>query len=106
MTDMKTSEILIKAKALINNPDKWMQGDYTDGNNCFCSLGAIAEVTGAYPCDVSNLKAAITLREVVADSDRFQASAENFAAYNDRSNHEEVMQAFDKAINLCVNRGD
>ena len=42
MTILKTSEVLAKAKALIVDPENWMQGDYTDGNKCFCSLGALA----------------------------------------------------------------
>lgn len=113
MTILKTSEILIKAKCLIDEPVKWMQGDYTDGENCFCALGALAAVVGIeiesagdYSGDKRTVNAAKTLKEVVASSDRFQTPNENFAAYNDRSTHQEVMEAFDKAILLSLQRGD
>jgi hypothetical protein len=39
-------ENLIKAKALIDTPDKWSKGGLIDNNGCLCSLGAIAVATG------------------------------------------------------------
>lgn len=105
--EMKTSEVLTKAKALIENPENWMQGDYSNKNGtCFCSLGAIAKVL-----DVCNFNDhvdhfTLALEEVVKDSEKFQTPNENFAAYNDRSTHAEVMEAFDKAIALSLSRGE
>lgn len=100
--EMKTSEVLTKAKTLIENPENWMQGDYTDGKGCFCSLGAIAEWEVGFWKGES--KAASVLLEVVSGSGLLPH--DTFAVYNDRSTHAEVMEAFDKAIALSLSRGE
>lgn len=105
--EMKTSEVLTKAKALIENPENWIQGDYSSkSGTCFCSFGAVAKVLNV--CNFSSHvdHHAFALKEVVQDSEKFETPSENFAAYNDRSTHAEVMEAFDKAIALSISRGE
>lgn len=108
---MKTSQILTEAKALIINPENWMQKDYTDGEGCFCSLGAIASVMG-YDLNVAGTsfdveRKADILKEVVKEHNHFKRFPnQNFAGYNDAVTHTEVMDAFDKAIALAISRGD
>lgn len=105
---MKTSEILIKAKELIANPVYWTQGDYSkevNGVTCFCSLGAIGQVlfkdldSGVtWYGEVTGTQAADLLKAVVGCEIR---TGETFAPYNDSHTHDEVMEAFDKAIDLA-----
>lgn len=101
---MKTVDVLMKAKEIIQDPSNWMQGDYSNPERtCFCSLGAIAEALGL--CDehhsdqhIDQHPASKLLHKVVgADLD----SVYTFAKYNDSHTHAEVMQAFDKAIELA-----
>jgi hypothetical protein len=107
---MKTSEVLTKAKELIATPDKWYQGDYTNNNGCFCALGAIGEVSlKSDSVDVwyygfaSESKAGTLLRKVV-DSYMIEngyRDSTTFAVFNDNNSHDDVMSAFDKAIELA-----
>lgn len=103
---MKTSEILTKAKELISDPENWIKETYyqnKDGKECFCSLGAIARAEGVSNFTSSSTKAASILKEVVIDD---LCETQTFAIYNDDHNHEEVMDAFDKAIVLSSSQGD
>jgi hypothetical protein len=48
---MQPHEILTKARALIEDPARWTQGDYyrtQNGVRCYCSLGALREIVGDY----------------------------------------------------------
>jgi len=101
---MKVSEILTNAKALIAEPEWWNQGDFVGhvdpetGRECLCALGAIARVT-MYPTrDIVNHPAAEALRLIVDTNNNAQIPT--FAVYNDHhtTTHDDVMQAFDKAI--------
>lgn len=104
---MKTSEILIKAKSLIDTPDKWLTEEYADGEGCFCSLGAIAFAEAntdnysevAFTKNWENDRPALLLNKAVNRNDHCE---ETFATYNDHSSHEQVMTAFDKAIQLAL----
>lgn len=116
---MKTSEILIAAKKLIEDEKNWIQGTYAvddkgflsgarwgneDDAVCFCSLGAIANVSGVrhgasgrfnpfgkeWPQEAEDL-----LMEVV-DSD--------IHTFNDTHTHAEVMEMWDKAIKLAIEK--
>lgn len=90
---MSIKSILIKAKKLIDTPDKWTQGKYEvtsiDGKSRYCALGAISEVTiddaSAYS------KAKVILSTTMKPS---------IPKFNDNT-HAEVMKAFDKAIESC-----
>lgn len=107
---MKTSDVLIQAKALIATPETWIKNDYTrtlaDGTQCFCSLGAIQHVMNPddvafMDCDWSrgNNEPHKLLCDVnVADG--FQHLT--FADFNDHHTHSEVMEAFDKAIERAL----
>lgn len=101
---MKTSEILVSARALIANPLHWMQGDYIkEAENeptCYCSLGAIGKVVGCYWYgDVLNGMPAKLLARVVEGEIPTDCT---FAPYNDSHTHTEVLAAFDKAIALAL----
>ena len=100
---MKTSEVLKQAKALIVNPENWMQGDYTNNEGCFCSLGAIAKVSLVDWMYAGNQPATKLLRQVVNTEMKAEGFSPdvNFAQYNDTRTHTEVMEAFDKAITLA-----
>lgn len=101
---MKPSEILIKAKALISDPNKWIQDVYAkddQGKECdardsracyFCSVGALDRITE----DVYSYTARSYLKEQMC------ASVPNF---NDNNTHAVVMQAWDKAIALAQKEG-
>lgn len=101
---MNTKEILIAAKALIDAPEKWTQGDYArdaSGNSvsfkskdavCFCSLGAIHKVAKGKDFD----DAEKCLREILNGD--FRSSLHRF---NDAKNHKEVIELFDAAIARC-----
>jgi hypothetical protein len=98
---MKASEILIKAKEVIVDPKNWIQRSYaldkdnntlygSDKNSiCFCSIGAIQKVLGRNKLN----KAENFLRE---------AAGGNMVDYNDNHSHSEVMEVWDKAIELSL----
>lgn len=119
---MKTSEILTKARALIDTPEKWTQGAYArlinsdlqsvdgqfpevDWSNemaaCFCSLGAIFRtVTDCPDLDTHATPAIMALGAQTEDPFGKQAagSRQAVAAFNDSHTHQEVMAMFDRAI--------
>lgn len=96
---MKTLDVLVKAKEIIQEPANWIQGDYSnDERTCFCSLGAIAQVMGVDEMISAYQPASKLLLEVVSSE---IPAGRNFAAYNDEHTHAEVMEAFDKAIELA-----
>lgn len=96
---MKLSEQLKAAKALIEKPENWLQGKYSDKNGiqestCFCSVGAIHRVlgNGAHAPDRNALTQAVGK---VMGTDYTDVTT-----YNDTHSHAEVMTMWDKAINL------
>lgn len=106
---MKTSEFLIKAKSLIADPENWTQEDYArdskgDGcfwnepqATCFCSIGALYKVGGLE-------KRTYQLPYNVKQScDLLKQQMEGYVpAFNDSHTHEQVMQAWDRAIAQAV----
>lgn len=100
---MKTVDVLVKAKELIQDPTKWMQGDFTnDDQTCFCGLGAVAKamnLTFAY--EVVDCEASKLLKSAAMAFDPHHNPDTTFAPFNDSHSHTEVMQAFDKAIYLA-----
>jgi hypothetical protein len=85
-------ETMNKAQDLIRDPKNWIQGDFTDGKGCYCSLGALDVATnddaGMYH----------TIRAYLGDAAR---SIDNrvlgAASFNDHHTHEEVMAMWDRA---------
>lgn len=96
----KISQLLQQGRDLITNPEHWTQGAYardkfgssrtgkaTDAV-CFCSLGAIYRVV---PPDENTNDAGYYLRLVM----------DNIMTFNDNHSHEEVLMAWDLAIELA-----
>jgi hypothetical protein len=85
------ADVLRRARALIDTPEKWCQGQCELGE-AKCALGAIL---GADP---NYAAAALALNRVVAP---------NIPAWNDapERTHADVMAAFDRAITLAESEG-
>lgn len=102
---MKPKEILIAARAKIENPENWTQGSYSrniDGVTidspkskaavCWCSRGAIIAISETYEDEdlaMSHLRNAI------------ESKYPTVVGFNDSSTHVEVLSAFDRAISLA-----
>ena len=104
---MDTKEILIKAKGLIDSPEKWCKGGFAvDINNhivsvksesavCWCAGGATRKFTGMHNWQVGEVALS-----------RFKPSGFNSVfGYNDHpdTTHEDIMNLFDKAIAAATN---
>lgn len=99
---MKQSEILIKAKGLIDTPEKWTQGEFARSEKglsvqptspratCFCSVGAIRKI-GSRGCGGVHISYDLL-------SGVMGGSVINF---NDTHTHAEVMAAWDEAIKIA-----
>jgi hypothetical protein len=97
---MKVSQQLKAAKAIIASPSKWLQGAYAKdadgfymrGNNtnavCFCSLGALQAVNQT-DSDAPSQPAIAVLKQFMGG---------DVPEFNDSATHEQVLEAFDKAI--------
>lgn len=110
---MKTSEILIKAKEAIANPENWIQGYYAFDKDrspvgrgthpsavCFCSIGALQKVVG-YSDDAS--KEFLNARKVREVTKVLTiAAGVAIVDYNDTHDHSEVMEVWDKAIKSAI----
>lgn len=94
---MTTREVLVAARALIDTPEKWIQGtwnlDLASGATCFCALGALREVVGGLAGDAFSL-----LCDQVPG--RYKRG---IARFNDAptTTHADVMALFDRAIAAC-----
>lgn len=103
---MTPSEILRKAKALIDTPEKWVKGKFGASKNdreiyptapqaCrFCSLGAFIRFGGDRTNEVNYL------REAISQDSPF-ANDTVIANFNDTHTHAEVMAKWDEAIALA-----
>lgn len=103
---MKTSEVLKQAKQLIINPENWIQGEWSAKNRtCFCGLGAVVKTLSAEDeFDITvcgNDGADYYLRLAALQLDEYHDPLTSFAPYNDSHTHEEVLHAFDVAIQLA-----
>lgn len=101
---MKNSEILKQAKQLIINPQNWMQGDWcNDNQTCFCGLGAVTRVVSPnfdiYPGSTDGPDNYLRLAALKLDPNHDADTT--FEPYNDSHTHEEVLHAFDVAIQLA-----
>lgn len=122
---MKTSEILTKARELIDSPDKWTQRFYARNENnaavtvnddsavCFCSIGAVHRAAGTDPIG-SIHSPRITTSAIVALGQQTGESLGGHSMFarkavllfNDNSNHDAVLAMFDRAIADSQSKGD
>jgi hypothetical protein len=82
---------LIKAKALIDTPEKWARGQLRTNSGCLCALGAIGMVVGGEPFRFDGPE-----KEAL-----FMALPDGYDAvsnFNDERSHEDVMWLFSRAI--------
>ena len=97
---MSVVEILEEAKALIDTPEKWTKGEWTrpisDEEYCHCAEGAINECLNI---DFSNLADVRNAHYFFTKAIGTQLIPE----WNDapERTYAEVMEAFDKAIELA-----
>lgn len=91
---MKASEILIKARELIEQPDRWAKGSMV--GKCMCSGSAVDEA-GRRFWRARNNAMSILRRSIGV------VSLTDLIAWNDapERTHPEVLAAFDSAITLA-----
>ena len=106
---MKSSELLIKAKAIILAPAHWTQNAFARdelGNTtdelasdavCFCSLGALYKAQ-SNTLITEEWQAA---KDYINRSIRATEQYLGVAGYNDTHTHAEVLAKFDAAITLA-----
>jgi hypothetical protein len=105
------TKTLIDARALIATPEMWCQRHYfkvKDGKECYCSAGAIYRVMGNLIPDPEGTRgyeeAPYSLRFDIGPANSIiwyvsnLAGFDNLADLNDKHTHQEVLEAFDKAI--------
>ena len=110
-TETKVSEFLLAGKAIIAEESAWVQnfyakdeGGYTVNANdkaatCFCSLGALNKVRGPFGKTFGTPAAKLrSLAEAVLS----RAMGGSVPPFNDEHTHEEVMAAWDLAINMAL----
>ena len=111
MNIMMPSEILRAAKAVIENPENWTKEVYAkankeggsndhllgheEGATCWCSVGALQRVMN------SELVWSLERRLGEAARALTQDNFETAVHYNDNRTHAEVMQMFDRAIEMA-----
>lgn len=91
---MTTREVLIKAKALIDTPEKWCQGEFVDTDGRICASAAIARV-GFNIAPEMEIAARYALLNTINHHGAWEV---NIPGYNDAHTHAEVMEMFDRAI--------
>lgn len=93
-------ENLIAAKALIDTPEKWSKGDWSDNGGCLCALGAAnLAATGMFDCVKHDLERALE----AALPTGFRTTSGNLRLvprFNDHrdTTHADIMALFDRAI--------
>lgn len=113
---------LIKARSLIENELHWVQGDWLDqgpDGQCMCGLGALGVVmygddfnpygAAGHDANVVCSTEAELLKSVVIDKikahpkSKYFTGKPTFATFNDfiSTTHADVLEAFDKAIELA-----
>ena len=105
---MKVSKVLINAKSLIEDPIRWTQGAHARNSVnkptgsisvtaiCFCSLGALNRTLAK-----EGLGGDIFLEaELLLGG----AMGYDVAGFNDSATHSEVMEAWDFAIKLALEK--
>jgi hypothetical protein len=88
---MKPKEILIQAKKLIQNPKNWCKGTF-EVNSAYCAAGSLfaagIDGWGSYTGHPAYRALAKAMQVPIGEVCRF----------NDSHTHEEVLAAFDRAI--------
>lgn len=105
------AQLLANAKALIDTPEKWMRGKFTDGK-CFCSIGALMQAAKIEqrknvenpPLEPSVIYVAshVHLDKAVRSHPK-NPNRKAVISFNDDPSisHEDVMKAFDDAIQIA-----
>lgn len=100
---LKASDYAKQMKALIDTPEKWTTGSYArdcdglvvalDSKSavCYCSLGAIGAIDS--PIEIRD-----SIYGAVEQGFKHKGKYTVVAMNNDSSTHEEVMEAWDRAI--------
>lgn len=108
-------QILINARAVIDTPEKWYKGDWSnDTGTCHCTMGALVKGLEMNVCDVKGRgyhevkelvhdhPATVLLKDVIGIKELSGPENEygSIATWNDKEHrtHAEVMAAFDEAI--------
>jgi hypothetical protein len=111
---MKTSELLIKARALIANPENWTRmafardsegvsvDELCDDAVCFCAVGAINRAKADHGYLGGDNPPMKLMRGVVSQCFKNSLISE----FNDTRTHAEVMFLFDKTIAMAQIEGD
>jgi hypothetical protein len=86
-------ENLIAARALIDTPEKWIKGTFSNDNGCFCALGAVDKALGL-PMGDDGGKTEQALYEALPPF------VSGVADFNDAPTtfHADIMALFDRAI--------
>jgi hypothetical protein len=94
---MTVRDDLIAAKALIDTPEKWTKGAFSNGKGCRCAMGAVMTVRGG-DSYIARKPLAALRRQLPAEfirEDVFDVSS-----FNDdtATTHADIMALFDRAI--------
>lgn len=109
MKEKKTSEILRKAKKLIEKPEKWTTGQYFS-QGAMCSLGAVIKATGqsrkyfnAHREDVYNAEEVLNKATTEIVKNPCSECFGSVVDYNDapRRTHKQILKLFDTAIKIA-----
>lgn len=105
MPTPKTSDVLKKARSLIEKEENWLRGVFAIGSDgtavvssdpraCkFCSVGAIRNAAWTWPkLDARDMFLRYAERSLI------EVMGKPITNFNDWNSHEEVLKAFDRAI--------
>lgn len=107
--EKKTSEILRKAKKLIEKPEKWCTGQYFSQGS-MCSVGAVIKASGQSRKEFDVCRLDVQQAEETLNKATMQVvnntCSESFGCvvdYNDapRRSHKQIMKLFDIAIKIA-----
>jgi hypothetical protein len=116
---LNASEVLSRARELINEPAKWTQGEsarndkgrHTDADSdlavCWCTLGAVHKACEGDPVLYNT---AANYLDAVVNKQGYKAKTQagfhgDVIVYNDKPGrrHKEIMELFDQAIACATN---
>lgn len=85
---MTAYQVLLRTRALVDSPDRWIKGDMRDDHGLFCLIGAINEVD---PLGVGGVEAKRALTK---------ACGRPPIDFNEdkRTTHDDIMHVLDLAI--------
>lgn len=92
---LQVTEMLIRAKSLIDTPETWIKGDYQK-NGSYCALGALHSII---QCG-DGLTNVFRQADMLLDEYAVAKGFESIVSFNDwpRITHADVMEAYDHAI--------